>query len=330
MNSEFENDDIWEHYCGLTPKYFAQWLREKGGIIGQEAAVKTAALILFNHAHKRRSVNLFVGNSGCGKSHIWNVLQNEMGSDKIWTVDSNMITIEGYSGSTKISSIFKSLPPEHRERIILVLDEFDKILEPQIGSRGTDYSALLQNQLLRLFNGDTMTFAGENAFSVDTSKISIVLLGAFQKIRDNKKLNNTSTGVIGFGRQPHSECNNDSAEITLEDMINGGMRRELAGRINRIVYLNPLSIEDLTHIGQQEIRNLEKQLCRSISVDSNVLFDLACKAEKNGLSARWMKSELNNALDNLLYENPHAEHFIIDFTTLYGEEQNQIIVPCME
>lgn len=330
MNREFENDDMWEHHRGLTPKRMAQWLREKGGIVGQDEAIKTAALILFNHSYKRRSVNLFIGNSGCGKSHIWNVLQNEMGSEKIWIVDSNMITLEGYSGSTKISSIFKSLPPKHRERIVLVMDEFDKILEPQHGSHGTDYSALLQNQLLRLFNGDTMTFAGEDGFSVDTSKISIVLLGAFQNIRDKKNRSNTSTGVIGFGRQPHSECNNDNAKIIIEDLIHFGMRRELAGRINRIVYLNPLSVEDLTRIGQQEIRNLEKQLCRSISVDSNVLFDLACKAEKKGLGARWLKSQLHNALDNLLYENPHAEHFIIDFTTLYGEEQNRIVVPCME
>lgn len=223
MNRELENDDAWEHYLGLTPKRLVQWLREKGGIVGQDEAIKAASLILFNHANKRRSVNLFIGNSGCGKSHIWNVLQAELGTQKVLIYDSSMITIEGYSGSTKISSIFKSLPPEHRERIVLVLDEFDKILEPQHGSHGTDYSAILQNQLLRLFNGDTMTFAGEDGFSVDTSKISIVLLGAFQKIRDKKNCCNTSTGVIGFGRQPHSECNNDSTKITIEDLIRFGM-----------------------------------------------------------------------------------------------------------
>lgn len=324
MNRELENDDAWEHYLGLTPKRLVQWLREKGGIVGQDEAIKAAALILFNHANKRRSVNLFIGNSGCGKSHIWNVLQNEIGSEKIWIVDSNMITIEGYSGSTKISSIFKSLPSEHRERIILVLDEFDKLLEPQRGSHGTDYSALLQNQLLRLFNGDTMTFAGEDSFSVDTSKISIVLLGSFQNIRDKQNHNNDSTSIIGFGRQTHRKCTDDSTKITIEDLIRFGMRREIAGRINRIVHLNPLSVEDLTRIGQQEIRNLEKQLCRSISVDSNVLFDLACKAKKKGLGARWLKSQLNNAIDDLLYENPNAESFIIDFHTLYDKEYSQV------
>lgn len=322
--------DLWEQYACMTAQNFSSWLRTKGGIVGQDEAIKAASLILFNHANKRRSVTLFIGETSCGKSHIWNVLQNEVGAEKILVYDSSMITVEGYSGSTKISSIFKSIPPEHRERVVIVLDEFDKLLEPQRGSHGTDYSALLQNQLLRLFNGDTMTFAGENGFSVDTSQISIVLLGAFQQIRDKKNHNNASTGVIGFGRQPHSECNIDSTKITIEDLIRFGMRREIAGRINRIVQMSPLSIEDLTRIGQQEIRNLEIQLKRSISVDSNVLFDLACKAEKKGLGARWLKSQLNNALDNLLYENPHAEHFIIDFNTLYGEEQSQIVVPSME
>lgn len=198
MNGEFESDDVWEHYCDMTPKHFAQWLRENGGIVGQDSAVKNAALILFNHTHKRRSVNLFIGNTGCGKSHIWNVLQSAIGAENILVYDSSMITVEGYSGSTKISSIFKSIPPERRERIILVLDEFDKMLEPQFGKHGTNYSDMLQNQLLRLFNGDTMTFAGENGFSVDCSEISIVLLGTFEKIRENASRNSASTDVIGF------------------------------------------------------------------------------------------------------------------------------------
>lgn len=323
MNDEFDIGDMWRCYIDLTPKKFAELLRTKGGIVGQDAAIKTASLILYNHIRKRRSVNLYIGPSGCGKSHVWNVLQTEMGAEKILIYDSSMLTAEGYKGNTKISTIFKDIPPECRSRIIIVLDEFDKLLEPQYSSHGTNYSDMVQNQLLRLFNGDILVFAGEDGFSADSSGISIVLLGAFQNLTDKKKRNSASIGTIGFERQSHIDYINGNSEITIEDLIDFGMRRELAGRITRITCMNPLSIEDLTNIGQQEVKKLEQQFQRKITVDYSVILDLSHKAAKKGLGARWLKAQLNNSIDSLLYDNPDADSFTIDFNTLDADESSQ-------
>ena len=323
MNEEFDIGDMWRCYIDLTPKKFAECLRIKGDIVGQDNAIKTASLILYNHIRKRRSVNLYIGPSGCGKSHVWNVLQTEMGAERILIYDASMLTAEGYKGSTKISTIFKDIPPECRSRIILVLDEFDKLLEPQYSSHGTNYSDMVQNQLLRLFNGDILVFAGEDGFSADSSGISIVLLGAFQNLTDKKKRNSASIGTIGFERQSHIDNTNGNSEITIEDLIDFGMRRELAGRITRITCMSPLSVEDLTNIGQKEVKKLEQQLQRKIMADYSVILDLAYKAAKKGLGARWLKSQLNNSIDSLLYDNPNADSFTIDFNTLDADESSQ-------
>lgn len=311
LGEEFKND-IWEQYDGFTPKKFECWLHTNGGIIGQYSAVKAASIILYSHIHKRRSVNLFIAPSGSGKSYIWQVLQKECGADKIIIHDASTLTPEGWKGDNKVSTIFREIPIENRSRIILVLDEIDKIfLNSGLSS---EYANSIQSQLLRLFNGDTLIFAGENGFTVDTSEITIVLLGAFQGLQDKKKRKRTSTGVIGFRREQPADSDNGSTDITTEDLIAYGMKRELAGRTTRIVCMNPLSIDDIVRIGQQEVKRLEKQIQRPISVDNSVILHLAHIAVKKQLGARWIKSQLANILDELIYENPHAERYEIDFS----------------
>ena len=315
MNRKLENDDVWEQYYCMTPQNFSNWLRTKGGIVGQDKAVKAASMIMDNHIHGRASVNLFAAPSGSGKSYLYQVLQKQVGADKIVIHDASTLTATGWKGSNDIESIFRAIPPERRGRIILVLDELDKLLAPQIASGGTNHSEMVQNQLLRLCNHDTLVFCAENeqGFSVDTSGVSIVMLGAFEKLFKKKSRN---SGSIGFGKEPHYECTYDNTEITLEDLVDCGMVRELAGRINRITCMQPLSVEDLTHIGQQEVKNLEQQLKRKISADYSVILNLAYAAEKKNFGARYLKSEISNAVDDLLYDNPHAEQLILDFNTL--------------
>lgn len=318
MNDEFDIGDMWRRYIDLTPKKFAEWLRTKGGIVGQDAAVKAASLILYNHINGRTSVSLFAAPSGSGKTYLWRILQKECGADKIVIHDASTLTAEGWKGDNKISTIFRELPPEHRGRILLVLDEFDKLLE----SGGKNYYGIIQNQLLRLCDHDPLFFGSdsEKGFYVDTSGVSVVLLGAFQCLMEKKSRDSSS---IGFGGQPHHECNYGNSEITIEDLIDFGMRRELAGRITRVTCMNPLSIEDLTNIGQQEVSKLEKQFQRKITVDYSVILDLAYKAAKKGLGARWLKAQLNNSIDSLLYDNPNADSFTIDFNTLDADESSQ-------
>ena len=307
---------------GYSPKQIAHWLHTSGGIVGQNNAVKTASLIMFNHANGRPSVSLFCGPTGSGKSAVWRALQREYGTDRIVIHDASSLTAEGWKGANKISTIFQSIAPENRGHIILVLDEFDKLLEPQIGSNGTNFSDIVQNQLLKLFDHDTIFFGDESGkgdgFTVDASGISVVLLGAFQRLLEQKSEN---TGIIGFGGQSHQTCNYSNTEITFEDLIEYGMREEIAGRITRICSLSPLDEKALMRIARNEIRKLSDQMQREVLIDNNTLSKLANEALDKGLGARWLNSQLSIALDELVFEDPNAGEYVIGCEQIDAQER---------
>ena len=52
-----------------SPKDIERWLHsDVGGIVGQDAACRAAAMIVYNHFERRPSVSLFAGPTGCGKT----------------------------------------------------------------------------------------------------------------------------------------------------------------------------------------------------------------------------------------------------------------------
>ena len=298
-----------------SPKDIEQWLHsDVGGIVGQDAACRAAALIVYNHFERRPSVSLFAGPTGCGKTEIWRALRREYSADNVHIIDASTLTAEGWHGSNKISSIFRSIRPDRRGRCILVLDEFDKILEPQYGAQGTNYSDLIQNQLLRLCDHDTLFFgAGDDsnsALAVDCAGVSVVMLGAFSRLRERKANNQKH---IGFGSAPAPAGDIQAEEITIDDLIEYGMRAELAGRINRIVQMDPLSVQDLVRIGQDESNRLSLLLDRPVDIVPDALIMLARIALRKGLGARWLRSKIGEMVDDMIYDDPDAPHYVIEY-----------------
>lgn len=309
----FERDTCINKLPDWTPKEIENLLHENYGIVGQDAAVRAASLIVYNHFEDRPSVSLFCGPTGAGKTEIWRAIQHEYGDCNIVIQDASTLSAEGWKGGNKVSTIFKSIEPSRRKQVILVLDEADKLLEPQYGSNGTNYSDLIQNQLLKLCDHDTLFFGDENGgkgFYVDCEHVSVVFLGAFSRLME---LKSEQSGSIGFGASIRCECNYGDSEITTEDLIEYGMRAELAGRINRIICMNPLNVDDLVRIGQHEIDRLSYTLHSNIDIQSEALIMLSRIALKKGLGARWLKSRIGLMLDDLIYENPYSEEYFLRY-----------------
>lgn len=311
----------------FTPREIEYLLHTRGGIIGQDAAVRAAALIVYNHFEDRPSINLFCGPTGSGKTEIWRAIQHEYGDCNIVIQDASTLSAEGWKGGNKISTIFRAVEPERRGHIILVLDEADKLLEPQYGSNGTNYSDLLQNQLLKMCDHDTLFFGDENGgkgFFADCSGVSVVFLGAFSRLLEHKS---KQSGSIGFGTAIRQEYDYSNTEITAEDLIEYGMRAELAGRINRIICMHPLTVDDLVRISQQEIYRIGYEMHRNIDIDPGALTMLARVAVKKGLGARWMKSRICLMLDDLIYENPCAEEYHLEYEPPDADDRRQAMAP---
>ena len=85
--------------------------------------------------------------------------------------------------------------------------------------------------------------------------------------------------------------------ITIEDLVEyGNVRREIAGRIQQIVALNALTVDDFEHIlssrkQMSPIRQLEKLYMVNLSVDDKTKRILAEKAATKVTAYRKLKDQ---------------------------------------
>ncbi len=296
-----------------SPKSIYENLNSR--ILGQAEAKKAASMVVYNHMEGRRSNTVFCGPTGSGKSEIWRRLSHEY-PRLIRMVDASRLSADGWKGSLHLRDIFDGISPGDIRKygLIVVLDEADKIIcETMTGASGTDYSAITQNSLLKMLDGDVIEFGSDDsrvkAFSVDCSRVSVVILGAFEKLLSGK---NRRAAGIGFGAGMKKEYNYGNSRITAEDLIEAGMRREIAGRINRIAILTPLSVSEFESILTGPLLHDLEQLgrCR-IDIDESSVRLLAEEAEASGLGVRYMRSRVMNALDDLVFEDPGAKEYRI-------------------
>ena len=316
----------------FAPKDIEEYLHTNGGIIGQDEAVKTAAILVHRHFQQRcPSVSLFCGPSGCGKTEIWKAVQRYLSRRIIVIVDASSLSPEGgWKGGNKISNIFRSLPKNSREDIILILDEFDKCSgEPQYGSNGTNYSEIIQNSLLTLFNHDTLFFCsedGRDSFTVNCTNVSIVLLGAFQHLLEAK---GQDKKALGFGANITQGCNYGDTVITENDLIKYTcLREEIVGRIDRIVTMQPLTCKDYVRILATHIDKVSEKIRTPIDIDTNALVTIARSAIDTKLGARWAKHKVDAIIDELVYNDPYAERFVFRYEPPDADEKRQSV--CME
>lgn len=57
-----------------------------------------------------------------------------------------------------MKDIFLEEPTEKAKKLLVVIDEADKLFEPMVGSGGTDFSRAIQNEFLKVMDGEEVTF----------------------------------------------------------------------------------------------------------------------------------------------------------------------------
>lgn len=279
-------------------------------IYGQDAAKRAVSMLMYHHLHGNSRNIVMAGKSGCGKTEIWRALSKVY--DFIRIINGPQLSCDGWKGSLKISDIFTCEEKQSAEHLVLVIDEADKMLEPQIASGGTDTAKMIQNELLKLMDGDTLTFTDEKdrnkKITVDCSGISVVLCGSFETMLQTKT---EASGGIGFLQSGEKESR--IAECNEEDLIKyGNVRREIAGRISQIVTLDALTATDFETIMESEmspIRKMEKAHKVSLSVDKDSRKKLAVDAAESGLGCRFLRSKLQSMLDGQMFDEPDAKEF---------------------
>lgn len=286
----------------VSPQKIYDWLTKH--IYGQEKAVRAAAMILYNHRQGRKRNVLFIGQTGSGKTEIWRVCKQLYPNIRI--IDSTMITGEGWSGNFKINSIFENMSRQEAEEAIIVFDEFDKLCEPKIGSGGTNHSFTVQNELLKLIEGTTVRLKN---FSIDTSKISFVFCGSFEHLLE-RKTDKEAEQSIGFGANPEKK----EAYRVYEDILQAsdlvkyaGMRQEIAGRIQQIVQLSPMTAEAYQEILKDDqmspLHQLERQYGVKLCLDEDTERKLVQEAEETRMGVRYLRSRIQQMLDEQMFQD---------------------------
>lgn len=295
-----------------TPKELYALLDKN--VQGQEEAKKAAAMVMWHYFKGERTNVVFCGPTGCGKSEIWRVLAREY-PGAVRMVDFSRMCGEGWHGGVHLRDIFDGLEPRTlaENGLVVVLDEADKILcETAIGSGGTNHNAIIQNNLLKLLDGDVVEFGPEpgrqDSFQVDCKNVSVVILGAFEKLMEAKS--RKSVG-LGFNQNVSRNRGYEDMDVTYEDLIAAGTRREIAGRINRIVALSPLSRDDYAAILRKFIVPGLSAPDRKVVLDTKFAGKLVDDAIESKLGVRWMRSRVSDKLDDLIFDKPDKKSYRI-------------------
>lgn len=279
-------------------------------VYGQREALHAAAMLMYHHACGRKRNLLFAGPTGCGKAEIWRALGDLCPDVRI--IDSTQLTMQGWAGGYKLRDVFAGMDAEGASHAIIVFDEFDKFCEPKVGTAGSNYSASAQSELLKLIEGGEMHFPeehGKPALTFDSSRVSFVFCGSFEQlIREKQRAKQRAP--LGFGREPGArEPDGDAAyrePLCPEDLVQfAGVRQEIAGRIQQIVQLHPLTERDyramLDDPALSPLRRLEREHGVTLRLSDTVRAGLVEQTVRSHMGVRYLYSRLQQMLDDAMF-----------------------------
>lgn len=193
--------------------------------------------------------------------------------------------------------------------MIVVLDEADKVFADA-------YKVTVQNELLKLLEPgkvllrkDDLIPTDESSFTIDTTHISWVFLGAFEDMLKNKEVN-SHMSCIGFKSADTicdmTEFKGYESTFTPDDLIKyAHVRPELAGRITCISQLQTMHENDFYNLlnSQGFMDRFTKEFGVDVKFSDDQKKRLAKTAAENGLGIRYLISSIKNIADRQLYEN---------------------------